>query len=59
MLRPEGGIVPLAVWQAQSETLRSRGYSIAFNLPARLGFNSFATRTDRNIHDALKGLIDF
>jgi uncharacterized protein (DUF934 family) len=59
-----------------------RGYSIAFNLRARLGyegelraigdvlrdqlfymqrvgFNSFATRPDRNIHDALKGLTDF
>lgn len=59
-----------------------RGYSIAYNLRARLGytgelraigdvlrdqlfymqrvgFNSFATRPDRNIHDALKGLTDF
>ena len=59
-----------------------RGYSIAYNLRARLGFrgelraigdvlrdqlfymqrvgfNSFATRADRNIHDALKGLTDF
>jgi uncharacterized protein (DUF934 family) len=59
-----------------------RGYSIAFNLRSRLGyegelraigdvlrdqlfymqrvgFNSFATREDRNIHDALKGLTDF
>lgn len=59
-----------------------RGYSIAFNLRTRLGyegelraigdvlrdqlfymqrvgFNSFATRPDRNIHDALKGLTDF
>ncbi len=59
-----------------------RGYSIAFNLRARLGFegelraigdvlrdqlfymqrvgfNAFATRPDRNIHDALKGLSDF
>jgi uncharacterized protein (DUF934 family) len=25
----------------------------------RVGFNSFATRPDRNIHDALKGLTDF
>jgi uncharacterized protein (DUF934 family) len=59
-----------------------RGYSIAYNLRARLGyggelraigdvlrdqlfymqrvgFNSFATRPDRSIHDALKGLTDF
>ena len=59
-----------------------RGYSIAFNLRARLGytgelraigdvlrdqlfymqrvgFDVFATRPDRNIHDALKGLTDF
>ncbi|MDR3481090.1 MAG: DUF934 domain-containing protein [Burkholderiaceae bacterium] len=59
-----------------------RGYSIAYNLRARLGykgelraigdvlrdqlfymqrvgFNAFATRPDRNIHDALKGLTDF
>ena len=59
-----------------------RGYSTAFNLRARLGFegelraigdvlrdqlfymqrvgfNAFATRPDRNIHDALKGLSDF
>ena len=25
----------------------------------RVGFNAFATRADRNIHDALKGLTDF
>jgi uncharacterized protein (DUF934 family) len=59
-----------------------RGYSIAYNLRARLGyegelraigdvlrdqlfymqrvgFNAFATRADRSIHDALKGLTDF
>ena len=59
-----------------------RGYSIAFNLRERLGyqgelraigdvlrdqlfymsrvgFDAFATREDRNIHDALKGLTDF
>lgn len=59
-----------------------RGYSIAYNLRARLGyqgelraigdvlrdqlfymsrvgFDAFATRTDRNVHDALKGLTDF
>ncbi|MDB5764097.1 MAG: hypothetical protein JWQ21_3092 [Herminiimonas sp.] len=59
-----------------------RGYSIAYNLRARLdftgelraigdvlrdqlfymhrvGFNAFATRPDRSIHDALKGLTDF
>lgn len=59
-----------------------RGYSIAYNLRARLGyigelraigdvlrdqlfymqrvgFNSFATRPDRRIEDALKGLTDF
>ena len=59
-----------------------RGYSIAWNLRTRLGFegelraigdvlrdqlfymkrvgfNAFATRPDRNIHDALKGLSDF
>ncbi|MES2832696.1 MAG: DUF934 domain-containing protein [Pseudomonadota bacterium] len=59
-----------------------RGYSIAFNLRSRLGyegelraigdvlrdqlfymqrvgFDAFATREDRNIHDALKGLTDF
>ncbi len=59
-----------------------RGYSIAYNLRARLGyqgelraigdvlrdqlflmqrvgFNSFAVRADRDIHDALKGLSDF
>jgi uncharacterized protein (DUF934 family) len=59
-----------------------RGYSIAYNLRARLGFagelraigdvlrdqmfymqrvgfNAFATREDRNIHDALKSLTDF
>lgn len=59
-----------------------RGYSIAFNLRTRMGyegelraigdvlrdqlfymqrvgFDAFATREDRNIHDALKGLTDF
>jgi uncharacterized protein (DUF934 family) len=59
-----------------------RGYSIAYNLRARLGFtgelraigdvlrdqlfymqrvgfNAFATRPDRSINDALKGLSDF
>jgi len=59
-----------------------RGYSIAYNLRMRLGyqgelraigdvlrdqlfqmqrcgFDAFATRQDRNIHDALKGLTDF
>src|SRR5450830_398060 len=59
-----------------------RGYSIAYNLRARLGytgelravgdvlrdqlfymqrvgFNAFAVRADKNIHDALKGLTDF
>lgn len=59
-----------------------RGYSIAYNLRARLGFggelraigdvlrdqmfymqrvgfNAFAPRPDRSIHDALKGLHDF
>ena len=59
-----------------------RGYSIAFNLRSRLGyqgelraigdvlrdqlfymqrvgFDAFATREDRNIHEALKGLTDF
>lgn len=59
-----------------------RGYSIAYNLRARLGFtgelraigdvlrdqlfymqrvgfNAFATRADRSIDDALKGLTDF
>ena len=59
-----------------------RGYSIAYNLRVRLGyqgelraigdvlrdqlfqmqrvgFNAYATRPDRNIHDALKGLSDF
>ena len=59
-----------------------RGYSIAYNLRARLGyqgelraigdvlrdqlfymsrvgFDAFATREDRNIDDALKGLTDF
>ena len=59
-----------------------RGYSIAYNLRARLGydgelraigdvlrdqlfymsrvgFDAFATRQDRNIQDALKGLTDF
>ncbi len=59
-----------------------RGYSIAYNLRARLGFdgelraigdvlrdqlfymsrvgfNAFATREDRSIDDALKGLTDF
>lgn len=59
-----------------------RGYSIAYNLRARLGytgelraigdvlrdqlfymqrvgFDSFAVRADKNIHDALKGLTDF
>lgn len=117
---PEGRvIVPLAVWLAQQDTLKTRaeiglwlasdqraeeikdflsafaviavdfpkfsdgrGYSTAFNLRTRLGyegelraigdvlrdqlfymqrvgFNSFATRPDRNIHDALKGLTDF
>ncbi|MDP9108695.1 MAG: DUF934 domain-containing protein [Pseudomonadota bacterium] len=112
-------IVPLAVWQAQRDSLAARtelgvwlassdrpealkddlgrfqvvavdfpkfadgrGYSIAYNLRARLGyqgelraigdvlrdqlfymsrvgFDAFATREDRNIHDALKGLTDF
>ena len=117
---PEGKvIVPLAVWQAQRESLASRaeigvwiasderpevlkgeldkfavvavdfpkftdgrGYSIAYNLRMRLGytaelraigdvlrdqlfqmhrtgFDAFATRQDRNINDALKGLTDF
>jgi uncharacterized protein (DUF934 family) len=117
---PEGKvIVPLAVWQAQRETLAQRpqigvwfapdqradalkgelhrfdvvavdfprfsdgrGYSIAFNLRRRLGysgelraigdvlrdqlfqmsrcgFDAFATRQDRSIHDALKGLTVF
>lgn len=59
-----------------------RGYSIAYNLRARIGytgelraigdvlrdqlfymqrvgFDAFAVRADRNIHDALKGLSDF
>lgn len=59
-----------------------RGYSIAYNLRARLGyrgelraigdvlrdqlfymqrvgFDAFAIRADKNIHDALKGLSDF
>ncbi|MEO6422807.1 MAG: DUF934 domain-containing protein [Candidatus Nitrotoga sp.] len=59
-----------------------RGYSIAYNLRARLGyfgelraigdvlrdqlfymqrvgFDAFAPRSDKNIHDALKGLTDF
>ena len=59
-----------------------RGYSIAYNLRARLGyrkelraigdvlrdqlfymqrvgFDAFAIRADKNIHDALKGLTDF
>jgi uncharacterized protein (DUF934 family) len=59
-----------------------RGYSIAYNLRARLGFkgelraigdvlrdqlfymqrcgfNAFATREDKNIHDAIKSLTDF
>jgi uncharacterized protein (DUF934 family) len=112
-------IVPLAVWQAQRDTLSQRaelgvwlpsdalataikddldkfkviaidfprfsdgrGYSIAFNLRKRLGyqgevraigdvlrdnlfqmqrcgFNAYATRPDRSIHDALKGLTAF
>lgn len=117
---PEGRvIVPLAVWQARRDALKSRGdvavwlasderpealkddvaalpliavdfpkfadgrgYSIAYNLRARLGytgelraigdvlrdqlfymqrvgFNAFATRPDRSIEDALKGLTDF
>jgi uncharacterized protein (DUF934 family) len=25
----------------------------------RVGFNAFATRADKNIHDAIKGLTDF
>lgn len=116
---PGKWIVPLAVWQAQRDTLLKRndigvwlasgerpemlkddvaalpviavdfphfsdgrGYSIAYHLRARLGyggelraigdvlrdqlfymqrvgFDAFATRPDRNIHDALKGLTDF
>lgn len=112
-------IVPLKVWQAQRNELKSRaelgvwlasherpeelkgeikmfsviavdfpkfadgrGYSIAYNLRARLGyagelravgdvlrdqmfymqrvgFDSFAPRPDKSIHDALKGLSDF
>ena len=112
-------IVPLKVWQAQGEALKScaeigvwlasderaeelkgqldsfqviavdfpkfadgRGYSIAYNLRARLGyagelraigdvlrdqlfymqrvgFDAFAVRADKNIHDAVKGLTDF
>ncbi|MFX7739746.1 DUF934 domain-containing protein, partial [Acinetobacter baumannii] len=59
-----------------------RGYSIAYNLRARLGytgelraigdvlrdqlfymqrvgFDAFAVRADKNIHDAVKGLTDF
>ena len=117
---PEGKvIVPLALWQAQRDSLAARvqlgvwiaaderpevlkgeldrfamvavdfpkftdgrGYSIAYNLRMRLGytgelraigdvlrdqlfqmhrcgFDAFATRQDRSIHDALKGLTDF
>jgi uncharacterized protein (DUF934 family) len=117
---PDGKvIVPLAVWEAQRDTLSKRpqigvwiasheraaslkgeldkfavvavdfpkftdgrGYSIAFNLRKRLGytgelraigdvlrdqlyqmsrtgFDAFATRQDRNIHDALLGLTVF
>ncbi|EIJ48204.1 hypothetical protein GWL_24460 [Herbaspirillum sp. GW103] len=117
---PQGRvIVPLKVWQAQGEALKSRaeigvwlasderpeelkgqlenfkvvavdfpkfadgrGYSIAYNLRARLGytgelraigdvlrdqlfymqrvgFDAFAVRADKNIHDAVKGLTDF
>lgn len=118
---PDGKvIVPLAVWLAQQDVLRSRlphigvwfasdarpevlagaldqfevvavdfpkftdgrGYSIAYNLRARLGFkgevraigdvlrdqlfsmkrvgfDAYAPRPDRSIHDALKGLSDF
>ncbi len=112
-------IVPLKVWQAQRNELKSRaelgvwlasherpeelkgeiemfsviavdfpkfadgrGYSIAYNLRAclgyagelravgdvlrdqmfymqRVGFDSFAPRPDKSIHDALKGLSDF
>jgi len=112
-------IVPLTVWQAQRDALKSRtdlgvwltsdarpealkgelehfkvvavdfpkfadgrGYSIAYNLRARLGytgelraigdvlrdqlfymqrvgFDAFAVRADKNIHDAIKGLTDF
>ena len=115
-------IVPVAVWNAQRETLLARaaageigvwiasderpevlkddlskfalvavdfpkftdgrGYSIAYNLRTRLaytgelraigdvlrdqlfsmyrvGFDAYATRPDRDIHDALKGLSDF
>jgi len=47
-----------------------RGYSIAYNLRGRLGYQgelraigdvlrAFVTRADRSIHDALKGLTDF
>ncbi|MCP3656479.1 DUF934 domain-containing protein [Herbaspirillum sp.] len=117
---PQGRvIVPLKVWQAQGDALKSRaeigvwlasderpeelkgqldnfkvvavdfpkfadgrGYSIAYNLRARLGytgelraigdvlrdqlfymqrvgFDAFAVRADKNIHDAVKGLTDF
>ncbi|WP_299538432.1 DUF934 domain-containing protein [uncultured Herbaspirillum sp.] len=117
---PQGRvIVPLKVWQAQSDALKARteigvwlasderpeelkgqlenfkvvavdfpkfadgrGYSIAYNLRARLGytgelraigdvlrdqlfymqrvgFDAFAVRADKNIHDAVKGLTDF
>lgn len=117
---PDGKvIVPLAVWQAQRESLAARaavgvwigaderpeplkgeldkfavvavdfpkftdgrGFSIAYNLRMRLGytgelraigdvlrdqlfsmqrvgFDAFATRPDRSIHDAIKGLTDF
>lgn len=112
-------LVPLAVWQARREELKSRadvgvwlasderpealkddvatlkliavdfpkftdgrGYSIAYNLRMRLGyegelraigdvlrdqlfymqrvgFDAFATRADRSIEDAIKGLSDF
>lgn len=83
-LKDEGGIIPAIPVIAVDfpKFADGRGYSIAYNLRARLGyqgelraigdvlrdqlfymqrvgFNAFATRPDRNIHDALKGLTDF
>jgi uncharacterized protein (DUF934 family) len=84
--RPEslkGDIAALPVIAVDFPTFSDgRGYSIAFNLRSRLGydgeiramgdvlrdqlfymhrvgFNAFATREDRSIEDALKGLTDF
>src|SRR5574343_533216 len=57
-------IVPVAVWNAQREELLARAAigdvlrDQLFSMQ-RVGFDAYAVRADRDIHDALKGLSDF